>query len=91
MAATNYSMTNAANSRTVVWHREPNGDQSAMLQGVRLVVMEAAGFARFLLLRRLGNDEKEILLEFGSEDNVGTAMEKAVLRAEARVSCHRPT
>ena len=64
MAATNYSMTNAANSRTVVWHREPNGDQSAMLQGVRLVVMEAAGFARFLLLRRLGNDEKEILLEF---------------------------
>ena len=92
MAPTNYSVADAAkSSRTLEWHKESNGNQSAMLQGVRLVVIEAAGFARYLLLRRLDSDGKEILLESGSEDNVDTAMEKAALRAEARISCHRRT
>ena len=65
-----------------MWHNEPNGDQSAVLNGMKLVIRKSNGFARYLLLalpRRRGG--RPVLLESGCVDNVKTAKEKAVRRA----------
>jgi hypothetical protein len=72
----------------MMWREEPNGDLSAVLYGMRLVIRESNGFARFLLLGhpRRADGEAEVLLESGSEDDVGAAKERAAQRA-ASVAC----
>jgi hypothetical protein len=59
------------------------GDLSAMLHGMRLVVRERDGFARYLLLAgpRQEAGQSEVLLESGSEDHVDATKERAVRRA----------
>ncbi len=66
-----------------MWREESNGDLSAMLHGMRLVVRERDGFARYLLLAgpRQEAGQSEVLLESGSEDHVDAAKERAVRRA----------
>ena len=70
-----------------MWHREPNGDLSASLDGMRLVVRKINGFARYMLLaqpRRM--HDPEFLLESGSADNVDAAKEAALRRARQTLS-----
>jgi hypothetical protein len=65
-----------------IWHNEPNGDLTAFLLGLKLVIHKARGFSRFLLFcRPHGGRKHEVLLESGCEDNVPAAQEKAVRRA----------
>jgi hypothetical protein len=70
------------------WQVEPNGDLSTTTLDVRVVIRDTGGFIRFLLLRRShsGSREGEMLLESGSEIDVGVAKAKAVLRAEKLVA-----
>lgn len=65
------------------WRIEPNGDQSAMMPNLRIVVRDADGFTRFLLLKRphFGGRGLETLLESGCENDVRAAKAKAVQRA----------
>jgi len=66
-----------------MWHEEANGDLSATLHGMRLVVRERDGFARYLLLGRPRWEagQSEVLMESGSEDHVDAAKEMVVRRA----------
>ena len=66
-----------------MWHEESNGDLSATLHGMRLVVRERDGFARYLLLARPRWEagQSEVLLESGSEEHVDAAKKRAVRRA----------
>ena len=66
-----------------MWHEESNGDLSATLHGMKLVVRERDGFARYLLLARPRWEagQSEVPLESGSEDHVGAAKERGMRRA----------
>jgi hypothetical protein len=64
------------------WQAEPNGDSSATMLNLRLVIRDAGGFTRFLLLRRSRfRCRGEMLLESGCENDVSAAKAKAVQRA----------
>lgn len=63
------------------WESEPNGDLSATMRGLRLVIRNADSFARFLLLKRSWFGSRGEMLESGCEDSVSTAKAKAVERA----------
>ena len=64
------------------WQVEPNGDLSATMLNLRLVIRDAGGFIRFLLLRRSRfRSQGETLLESGCENNVSTAKARAIQRA----------
>ena len=69
-----------------VWRTEPNGDQSAVVFNLRLVIREGDRFSRWLLLGRSydGSGSQEVPLESGCEDNVGSAKERAFERARKR-------
>ncbi len=66
-----------------MWRTEPNGDLSAIILDLRLVVHEGDSFSRFLLLSRShdGSANHEVLLESGCEDDVDAAKARAVRRA----------
>ena len=65
------------------WQTAPNGDLSAEMRNLRLVIRDADGFTRFLLLRRSdgGSRPLETPLESGCENDVRAAKAKAVQRA----------
>jgi hypothetical protein len=75
-----------------IWRTEPNGDLSAVVLDLRLVIHQGGKFPRFLLLQ--GSHDRglnsEVLLESGCEDNVravkARAVERAIRRAAAQGS-----
>jgi hypothetical protein len=71
-----------------MWRTEPNGDLSAVMLNLRLVIHEGDGFSRFLLLGRSGNGsgKQEVLLESGCEDDVHAAKARAIRRAVSLTS-----
>ena len=66
-----------------IWRTEPNGDLSAIMVNLRLMVHEGDRYSRFLLLSLFqdGSRNHEVLLESGCEDDVHAAKARAIQRA----------
>jgi hypothetical protein len=71
-----------------MWRTEPNGDLSAIMLNLRLVIHEGDRYSRFLLLSRsrVGSRNHEVLLESGCEDDVPAAKARAIRRAVSLTS-----
>jgi hypothetical protein len=61
------------------WHADPNGELSAVLDDLRLIIRQRDGFTRYLILQRGG---REIMLGSGTESDVSQAMIAAQHAAE---------
>src|ERR1700733_13975207 len=61
------------------WHTDPNGELSAVVDDLRLIIRQCAGFIRYLILQR---GMREIMLGSGTESDVSTAMVAAQSAAE---------
>jgi hypothetical protein len=71
-----------------MWHTEPNGDLTAVVLDLRLVVHEGDRYSRFLLLGRCHRDSggQDMLLESGCEEDVQSAKSRAIEKAIRRAS-----
>lgn len=68
-----------------IWDVAPNGELSARIDDLKVVIRRTTGFTRFLLMacQTSKAEGTELLLESGSEDDLRTAQDKAVMRALA--------
>jgi hypothetical protein len=59
-----------------IWHTEPDGDVSAVVQNLKLIVRKDNAYTRYLVLRGSGQgrDYADVLLASGSEYDVSAAM-----------------
>jgi hypothetical protein len=69
-----------------IWRTEPDGERSAMLRNLRLIVRSSRDCARYMILRRATDNGEcpEVLLESGTESNLNAAM-VAARRAATRI------
>lgn len=70
------------------WYTQPNGDLSAVVLDLKLVVHEGEKYSRFLLLGRCHQDHEgqDVLLESGCEEDVQSAKARAIEKAIRRAS-----
>lgn len=61
------------------WHADHNGELSAVVDDLRLIIRSGDGFARYLILQRGARD---IMIGSGTESDLGKAMVAAQRAAE---------
>jgi hypothetical protein len=65
------------------WHTNSNGELSATVHDLRVIIRPCAGYIRYLILRHDTRAEcPEVLLRSGTESDVSRAMIAARLAAE---------
>jgi len=59
-----------------IWHTEPDGDLSAVVQNLKLIVRRDNAYTRYLVLRGAGQGwgHADVILASGSEYDVSAAM-----------------
>jgi len=74
------------------WHADPNGELSATVHGLRLIIRRCDGFSRYLILQRSAHGNyPEIMVGSGTESDVSKAMvaaRRAAMRTDFILS-HR--
>jgi hypothetical protein len=73
-----------------LWHTNLNGELSATVHDLRLIIRHCGEYSRYLILQRSANsDYPEIMLGSGTESDVSKAMvaaTRAAMRAELILS-----